>query len=195
MTDRTAELGRVTPTRARTRRAIVAAAITELARDPAASLGQIADAAGVGRTTLHRYFAERAELMAAVVTEADARLRAAQVHARVEDGSGREAALRLCQEYLELGDLLTLLFTGVIPEELADDTEPTEDDDGLAALGARGRADGSLDPELTDDWLQGTVWGQLYLAWATLRAGEASRHDVVRQLLRTVDKALAPPRS
>lgn len=182
---------RVTAVRSRTRRAIVDAAITELARDPAVSLGQIADTAGVGRTTLHRYFAERSDLMAAVVAEADARLRAAQVRARIGEGTGREAVLRLCQEYLELGDLLTLLFTGTVPEDATGDSATSDADDELLALGARGRADGTLDPELTDDWMQGTLWGQLYLAWATLRSGDVPRHDVVRQLLRTVDKALA----
>ncbi len=45
-----------TPTRNRTERAILEAAVSVLARDRAATLPQIAQAAGVGRTTLHRYF-------------------------------------------------------------------------------------------------------------------------------------------
>lgn len=38
----------------------------------------------------------------------------------------------------------------------------------------------------------GTLWAQLYLAWVSLRDGSEARHDVVQQLMRTVDKALAP---
>ena len=63
-----------TGTRGRTRKAILDAAIRVLAADPSASLGQIADAADVGRTTLHRYFPDRAELLAAVMQEAGRRL-------------------------------------------------------------------------------------------------------------------------
>ncbi|MEU1179064.1 helix-turn-helix domain-containing protein [Streptomyces sp. NPDC005820] len=49
-----------------TRRAILDAAITLLATDPTASLSEVAAAAGVGRTTVHRYFPERSDLLAAI---------------------------------------------------------------------------------------------------------------------------------
>ena len=58
----------------RTRQAIIDAAIDLLAANPACSLGDIAAAAQVGRTTLHRYFAERADLLAAVGAEGGERL-------------------------------------------------------------------------------------------------------------------------
>jgi AcrR family transcriptional regulator len=177
--------------RARTRRAIVDAAVRELARDASVSLGQIADAAGVGRTTLHRYFPERSDLLEAVGAETGARLAEAHARARLEDGTAREALRRLCPEYLLLGDLLTLLFTEVVPDSSLDDG--CDDADPLAHLVARGRADGSIDPELSANWVVGTLWSQLYLAWETLREGRESRHDVVQQLMRTVDKAVAAP--
>ncbi|MFE6967753.1 TetR/AcrR family transcriptional regulator [Isoptericola sp. NPDC057653] len=177
-----------TGARARTRRAIVEAAVAQLARDPGAALGQIADAAGVGRTTLHRYFPERGDLLEAVGAETAARLQEAHDRARLSDGTAREALRRLCPEYLLLGDLLTLLFTEVVPESAVDGGV----DDPVVALVARGRTDGSIDPELSPQWVIGTLWAQLYLAWETLREGRESRHDVVQQLMRTVDKALAP---
>lgn len=40
-----------------------------LARDRTATLADIADAADVGRSTLHRYFADRAELVNAVILD------------------------------------------------------------------------------------------------------------------------------
>ncbi len=177
-----------TGARARTRRAIVEAAVRELARDPAASLGQIADAAGVGRTTLHRYFPDRAELLAAVGAETVARLTEVHARARVDEGDARAALRRLCPEYLLLGDLLTLLFTGVVPDAVLDGEGAAP----LAALVARGHREGSIDPELDVEWVVGVVWAQLYLAWATLREGQAARHDIVPMLVRTVDKAVAP---
>ncbi|GAA1725857.1 TetR/AcrR family transcriptional regulator [Isoptericola hypogeus] len=175
--------------RARTRRAIVDAAVRELARDASVSLGQIADAASVGRTTLHRYFPERSDLLEAVRAETTARLDEAHARARLDEGTAREALRRLCPEYLLLGDLLTLLFTGVLPESVIDEAA----DDPLLALVARGREDGSIDPALDDAWVIGTLWAQLYLAWATLCEAGTARHDVVQMLMRTVDKAVAAP--
>ena len=106
-----------TGTRGRTRKAILDAAIRVLAADPSASLGQIADAADVGRTTLHRYFPDRAELLAAVMQEAGRRLGDAAVRARLDEGTGLDALLRACQTLLQLGDLLTLMFTEVVSIE------------------------------------------------------------------------------
>ncbi|TGJ95488.1 TetR family transcriptional regulator, partial [Actinotalea fermentans ATCC 43279 = JCM 9966 = DSM 3133] len=59
-----------TGARARTRRAILDAAVSVFSSNQAASLGEVAQAAQVGRSTLHRYFPERADLMRAVGAEA-----------------------------------------------------------------------------------------------------------------------------
>jgi TetR/AcrR family transcriptional regulator, repressor for lfrA len=177
--------------RARTRQAIVDAAIDLLGRNPAATLGEIAAAADVGRTTLHRYFAERTDLLAAVKAEGLARLDQATTRARVAEGSGAAAIHRLCQEYFDLGSLLSLLFSeaclvldddwsggGVCGPEF---TEMIE----------RGHRDGSIDPELPAAWVQNLIWSQLYAGWSYLGEAGASRHEVLRLLLRTLDGAIA----
>ena len=180
-----------TGARGRTRKAILDAAIGVLATDPAASLGQIADAADVGRTTLHRYFPERADLLTALTQEAALRLTDASVRARLDEGPGLPALLRACQECLRLGDLLTLVFTEVVS------LDACGDEDGfsrsLDAACARGLADGTLDDRLTAEWVQGTLWSSLYLAWSELRAGTTPPHAVLSQLLLVVEKALAAP--
>ncbi len=177
-----------TGARARTRQAIVDAAVRALAADPGASLAAVADLADVGRTTLHRYFPERADLLDAVARHAVAAIAAAHARARLDEGTALEALLRVAQEYLELGDLLTILFTGLVPEDAwADDVA---NGDALLAVCARGRQDGSLDARMPDDWSQGVLWSALYLAWSTVRAGDADRHAVVTNLLLTLRKAL-----
>lgn len=180
-----------TGARGRTRKAIIDAAVRALAAEPGASLGQIADAADVGRTTLHRYFPDRAELLAALTQDAARRLTEAAERARLDDGPGLDALLRACQACLQLGDLLTLLFTEVVS------LEACGDEDGfsraLDAAIARGLADGTLDSRLTPGWVQGVLWSSLYLGWSELREGTTPPHDVVGQLLLTVRKALAAP--
>lgn len=180
-----------TGARARTRQAILDAAVRALAEDPGAPLARVADLAGVGRTTLHRYFPERDDLVSGVAAHAVESIRAAHVRARVDDGTARQALLRVAQEYLELGDLLTVLFTGAVPEDRWSD-DPTNEAT-LGALHGRGLDDGSLDPRFDAGWTLGVMWSALYLAWSTVSTGQADRHTVVTHLLLTLDKALAAP--
>ncbi|MGW7694593.1 TetR/AcrR family transcriptional regulator [Streptomyces asiaticus] len=74
-------------TRTRTRRAILDATVARLSADHAASLADVAEAAGVGRTTVHRYFPERSDLLAAIGADVRDRVEAATARARLDDGS------------------------------------------------------------------------------------------------------------
>lgn len=68
-------------TRVRTRRAILDAAVSALTRNPQAALADIALVANVGRSTVHRYFPERSDLLAAIGTDATEKIAAATVRA------------------------------------------------------------------------------------------------------------------
>ncbi|MDP9797641.1 AcrR family transcriptional regulator [Catenuloplanes nepalensis] len=181
-----------TGSRARTRRAILDAAIIALGRTPAASLGEIATAAGVGRTTLHRYFPDRSDLLAAVNAEGVARIDRAVELARLPEGTGGDALVRLAREYFDLGDLLSLLFSEPQLvgdphwEESADACDPR-----LEEVIARGHRDGTIDPELPPGWVQSLIWSQLYAGWGYAASG-ASRHEALRLVLRTLTGALTP---
>lgn len=173
----------------RTRQAIVDAAIDLLAGNPACSLGDIAAAAQVGRTTLHRYFGERADLLAAVAAEGGERLGRAATLADLERGRGADALLRLCREYFDLGSLLSLMFAGQGGE-----CWESQDEGDLVRVIERGHADGSIDPALPSDWVLTLLWSQLYAAWEyrAQRPGD-SRHQVLDLLTRTLSNALRPP--
>jgi len=175
----------------RTRQAIIDAAIRLLAGNPACSLGDIAAAAQVGRTTLHRYFGERADLLAAVATEGGERLERAATLADLDRGTGAEALLRLCREYFDLGSLLSLMFSGQ-----AGECWESQDEQFLAGVIERGRADGSIDPALPPDWVITLLWSQLYAAWEyRAQRPEESRHHVLDLLTRTLSNALRQPPS
>ena len=72
--------------------------------------GEVAAAAGVGRTTLHRYFAERSDLLSALAVHVLEQVAAATERAAPTHGPAPEALGRICREYFELGDVLTVLF-------------------------------------------------------------------------------------
>jgi TetR/AcrR family transcriptional regulator, repressor for lfrA len=180
-----------TGSRARTRQAIISAAIEVLGQNPGASLGEIAVAADVGRTTLHRYFPERSELVSAVRTEGVARLHRATERARLAEGTAAEAFRRLCQEYFELGPLLTLIFNDLQCLDEGIWFEDDSDDVAFMALVERGHRDGTIDPELPGNWLQSVLWSQLYTGWSFVAESGASRHRAMNLMLRTIDGAIA----
>ncbi|MEU4694719.1 TetR/AcrR family transcriptional regulator [Actinoplanes sp. NPDC023714] len=171
--------------RGRTRQAILDAAITVFARNPAAPLGDVAVAAGVGRTTLHRYYADRAELIVALRSEALSRLSAARERARIGDDTAGDAVRRLGQEYFDLGDVLSLLFN----EQVSFDS-PEGCDPEFSAMVARGHADGTIDPSLPADWVQSLLWAQLYAGWSYMAEQRVSRHEALRLVLHCLGGAL-----
>ena len=179
-----------TPTRSRTRQAILDAAITGLASDPSTSLSDIAAAASVGRTTLHRYFAERSDLLEALKVEVAQRLVEAEGRARLAEGTGRDALLRLAREYFDLGDALSFMFSGQVDVEGAYDAPPGACSSTEAI--ERGRHDGSIDDELPAMWVESLLWCSLYAGWSYTRDTGGSRHDSLRLVVRSLDGSLRP---
>lgn len=175
--------------RARTRRAIVDAAISVLGRDPVASMADIAEAAGTVRSTVHRHFPERADLLAALRAHAEEQLAQAAGRTRPEKGPAAEALLRLCEEYFALGDLVMLAYAGVTQADELDSMG--EMDQTVLHLVERGHVDGSIDPSLPPVWVQQTLWSTLYAAWLIARAGKATRHEALTLCLRTFARMLS----
>lgn len=183
-----------TGARARTRRAILDAGTSVLAQNPAASLADVAAAAGVGRTTVHRYFAERSDLVAAIGEDVLDKIGSATGRARPGDGPALTALERVCQEYFELGESLGIIFD----ESLAATwnweswAEETEADRALTRLVDRGREEGSLDSRLDTDWIVQLLWSLLYVAWQRSRGGD-TKHNALSVCLYTLRKSVGAP--
>jgi AcrR family transcriptional regulator len=179
-------------TRARTRRAILDAGVRVLSQQSGASLGEVAAAAGVGRTTMHRYFPERADLLTGITNDLLEQIAAAAERARPETGPAVAALERLCQAYFALGD--GLLLTLSEPHLFTDPAwnEEAEPDRTLLRLVERGHADGTMDPDLSPAWVQTVLWSLLYAAWMHARDSDVPEHDALALCLRTMRKAVAP---
>lgn len=178
--------------RGRTRRAILDAAVRTLAADQNASLGDIAEAADVGRTTLHRYFPERTDLIAALDAEATSLLDDAVTRARLDNGPADKALVRLALEYLELGDMLNLVFNEVC---LTDEAQWSADETSqpLYELVVRGHAEGAVDPAMPPDWVDGVLWSVLYMAWMSRNDANYSRQEIAQLVERSLSKLVAAP--
>lgn len=174
----------------RTRRDVVDAAIEVWSSDNTASLGAVATAAGVGRTTLNRYFTDRAALLAAV--DAECRLRFAQAAERADPGtgSGLDQLTRLCLELLALGPVLGLVFADNAVVD-PDSWGTEEEDDPFVRAVVQGQADGSLAGDLPVEWVITHVWTSLFGAWLVISGGSPLRHEAGRLLVRTLERGLA----
>lgn len=174
----------------RTSRDIVQAAITCWSVDNSASLGEVAASAGVGRTTVNRYFSERAQLIAAVDQECRLRFRAAVDRARPAEGPGLSALQRVCAEIVQLGAVLGLIFADnalVDPDAWAPDGDPG----ALGAMVVRGQADGSIALDLPAEWVATHVWTLLFAAWLTIQSGTLTSYEVGQLLARTLATGVA----
>lgn len=173
----------------RTRRDVVGAALEVWAADNAASLGEVAIRAGVGRTTLNRYFSDRSQLVGAVDEECRARYTAAVARSRPAEGPGWSALLRMCTELIQLGPVLGLVFAD---NALVDpDTWFPGDDDPLGAVIARGHSDGSLAADLPADWVGTLVWTSLFAAHLVVTSGTRTWHEAAGLLTRSLTSGLA----
>jgi AcrR family transcriptional regulator len=145
-----------------------------LVADPAASLGDVARAAGISRTTLHKIYPTRPALLRALASDALELLTCAYSQAGLDvAGVDAPAALtRLAAELIPLGPRLMFLY-----RERSLDGEPellariNALDEPIRSLEQRARADGTFRADLPDGWVRATFEALVYAAWEQIAAG------------------------
>ena len=170
--------GSNTGARARTRRAIIESATAVLSRTPDASLGTIARAAGVGRTTVHRHFPDRDALVRAIADAAMDATRDAYAAAHLDDGPPIDALARLVHELVALGDRFAFLLRepALVGDPAVDATE-REMAAPIVVLIERGRASGALRDDLPATWVLEVLMAAVYAAWGAIARGVLARAD------------------
>jgi AcrR family transcriptional regulator len=178
-------------TRSRTRQAILSAAASVLARNRAATLPEVAEAAGVGRTTLHRYFPDRDALIHAAVVDSVAVLENAVTEARIAEGPPLEALRRLVTAYLHVGERMVFLFNDPhVMREYGVDQTAEPGPDPVLDLIVRGQAEGVFDPEVSPRWIQHTLWALVYTGIEETGNGNLSRHGAATTVTRTLERGV-----
>jgi TetR/AcrR family transcriptional regulator, mexCD-oprJ operon repressor len=175
--------------------AILDAATTSLARDPDASINDIARAAGVGRVTLYGHFESRAGLLAAVVDRAMAATER-DLSAVDVTGDPTEAMRRLLGVTWDLtyryGALIVAAQRTLPAQDFHDAHEkPIR---RMQALLRRGRRSGAFRTDMPLDWQITLIQSVLHGASDATYRGELSADKAGRLVAESVLAALRPDR-
>jgi TetR/AcrR family transcriptional repressor of mexCD-oprJ operon len=193
-----AERSRSTPRRADARKnveTIVDAAERCLARDPDASMSDIAAEAGLGRITIYGHFKTRAELVEVVARRVllDANAILAGVDLR---GDPAEALARLVAAswaVTERSGSLLLAAEKALPPHVVREAHAGELEDRVRRFLARARRKRAFRSDLSTDWLVAVFHATLHAAAAEVHAGRLESGRVAQVVTATLLGAFQRP--
>lgn len=173
----------------RTRRAILVAAIHVLGANRSASTREIAEAAQVSRSTIHRYFPDRPTLVAALGEFVDDEYNRVVDSLRPDDGTAQEVLIRLASELFDGMEIFGWWF---FAWDLVASDDADMDDELVDSLVQRGHAEGSVDRLVNSKWLNMVLWSMLFAAHSQYIQGSATQGELRTQLIHGVRKLLSP---
>ncbi len=146
----------------------------------------------MGRTTLHRYFPDRAALIRALADEAFVATQAAFAASALDTGSATEALTRLVHELIALGDRFVFLLREPTlvddPDVAAGEKEATE---SMRRLIKRGQDSGEFTSQLPAAWVAEAVGALVYGSWLAVEGGTVPRAYAAPLAIRTLLHGIA----
>uniref|UniRef100_A0A5Q5BTD9 Transcriptional regulator, TetR family n=2 Tax=unclassified Mycobacterium TaxID=2642494 RepID=A0A5Q5BTD9_MYCSS len=174
---------------ARTRAAILEATASVLARDRTATLPEIAAAAGVGRTTLHRYFIDRDRLIYEATLDSVRVINETIAAAATDEGPVLDAMRRLTTTMVPVGDRIVFLFAD--PAILRDiPAEDQPDHTPIMKLIVRGQRQGVFDTEISVEWIELAFFALLLRGCREAARGLVPPGSVVTSIIRIFERGV-----
>nr|WP_234806511.1 TetR/AcrR family transcriptional regulator [Mycolicibacter nonchromogenicus] len=179
----------LTGAQARTRAAILEATASVLARDRTATLPEIAAAAQVGRSTLHRYFADRERLIYAATLDSIRVIGDILAAAATAEGPAIDAMRRVITALAPEGDRIVFLFADpAVLRDIAAEDRPNSAP--ILDLITRGQREGVFDPDISAEWIRIALFGLLVKACSEAARGTVPRHSIVPTLTRIFERGV-----
>jgi AcrR family transcriptional regulator len=174
----------------RNRDVMIDVAMDLLARNPDASMRDIADAAELGRTTLYRHFPAREDLILAIFERIIAEARAITAEAIAQGGTAAEILRRLASEIVAIGARYKFLEAHRDLSERA--LKQTSDEDEPLLAWIRAAHDrGELASELDPDWIFQMITALAMRANEEMQEGHVTQQQAGRLLGETFVRAFA----
>jgi TetR/AcrR family transcriptional repressor of lfrA len=177
--------------RARTRKAILEAAMSVLAENPAAPLSDIATAAGVGRSTLHRHYPERTDLIRALAVHVHALSTAAIAEADPGCGPAITALRRVVECQLDLGPIYLYVYNE--PTVMADPelrAHLNTGDEAIVEVLTRVSTERAMTPP---GWARRVFWALLDAGAEAAREDGTPRHQIVDAIIASLTEGTINP--
>ncbi|MEM6537525.1 MAG: helix-turn-helix domain-containing protein [Pseudomonadota bacterium] len=172
------------------RDAIIEAAFDVFARDPSASLAAVAERAGVGRATLHRYFANRDDLVLALALIAIEEMDEAAETASENAASTSDALRRILMALIPLGDRHGFLALEPFDDVSHVAAEFARQQQETGAMVEEAKAEGLFDKSVPTAWIIQAFDHLLYAAWESVKAGDATHQQAADLAWRTLTTGL-----
>ena len=168
--------------------AVAAAAARLLAARPAASMAEVAAAAGISRATLFRRFPSRAALVEELGRRAVRAYTSAVEAARPEGGGAAQALRRLLGELARLAPGYGLLALQPLDELVEADLLElaAAADERVIRLVHRGQEAGEFRVDVPAEWVLSSVTWLVVAAADGVRLGRLAPRDVERLLCATI---------
>ena len=178
------------PVLRRAARPLLDVAATVLVSDPAASLAEVAEAAGIGRTTLHKHYATRDDLVRAVGHRAIDLWEQAVSTVTGDDGSGLR---ELIAAMIPNGPQLAFLWrTPAFDHDDEIKARWTAAEERCLAVLKQAQARGVLSVSAPDWWLRQAFYALIYTAAESVQAGRLAPRDAPALVLNTFLHGIGP---
>jgi AcrR family transcriptional regulator len=150
--------------------AVLDAAVEVLVADPSASLAEVAFAAGIGRTTLHKHYATRDDLLRAVGHRAMDRWEAAIGSVAADAGGGLRD---LAEAMISVGPYLAFLWRNPSFDHSADLGHRAKGAEAQAlTVLERAQNQGVMRADVPGYWLLHTFYALVYVAGESVADGD-----------------------
>jgi AcrR family transcriptional regulator len=168
-------------------------AVAVLVADPSASLAEVAKAAGIGRTTLHKHYKTRDDLVRAVGHRAIDRWEAA-IDSVIDQPDVSDELRALVEATIPIGPQLAFLWRTPVFDKTPEIAVrwSTVEKRGLAVL-TRARAAGRLAAGVPDWWLLQTFYSLIYVASEAVDTGHVAARAAPDLMLRTYLHGIGAP--
>ncbi len=143
-----------------------------LSADPAVSLGDIAQYAGVGRATLHRYFSSRDDLIHALALRALEEMDEAAETAAENAQTYGEGLRLILDALIPLGDRHGFLAHFSLEDAPDIAREYQRQSDETRDMIDAAKREGVFDPQLPTSWIERMIDAAIITAWDSIRAEE-----------------------
>ena len=177
----------------RTREKVINLAMQVLAKNPKASLNEIAEAAEVGRATLFRYFKSRKQLIHELIVEADTKLENDTRPIIEKQLNARDTLEEFIKVLVSLGASFHFLNSEQIHSEGSGIEELYRNQlVRLKELAKKLRSEGIVSAEMPLAWVAAVLDNLIYTAWVTVSEGDIAPNDAPGLVLYSFLNGLSP---